>query len=164
VARFKDGEVLKYDLTGFGIGGAPFVYHDEVYWRRGREHGDNGPSLWRWNDSKFVRLSEREASLLDHNKIKDIDTTTRPGGWNQQTFQTGWDHPEVTIRLRNGSVRVYAEKQSLTNGRNDRVRVMLAEHGNTNSAKILIDVVEGYKKISKAEYLKLRLQKSDGNQ
>lgn len=163
VARFKNGKVLKYDLNGFGFGGGPFVYRGEIYWSRGRETGDSGPSLWRWDDSKLVPLSDREALVMGYDEIKDLDTMTRSEGWKQQRFQAGWDRPEVTMPLRSGYVRVYAEKQSLANGRNDRVRVMLAELGNSNSPEVLIDVAEGYQQISRVEYLKLKSQKSNSN-
>ena len=159
VVHLKDGKVSKYDLTDFGSGGSSFVYHGDIYWSRGHERGDTGPTKWKWDGSKFSALSEAEASLLDYNHIKDIDEAAKKEGWDEKKFTLGYRDPEVTVRLRNGEVKVYGES---VNGRNPRERVVLVQSGNPNAPETLIDIAKGYQAISKEDYLKLKEQKAAG--
>lgn len=153
VVRMKDGKLSKYDLKGFGSGGSSFVHHGDVYWSRGRERGDTGPTKWKWDGSKFPSLPEAEAALVDYNHLKNVDESTKNEGWNQASFKIGDREAEVTIRLRNENVKVYGESE---NGTSPRERVFLVRSVNTNAPEILIDIVKGYREISKEQYFKLR--------
>jgi hypothetical protein len=164
VVHLKNGNVSKYDLKGFGSGGSPFVYQGNIYWMRGSERLNTEPTMWRWNGSKFVALSEAEASLLDYNHIKDIDKATKQEGWNQSSFNLGFRVPEMTVHLQNSEVKVYGESQLQVNGKSARDRVLLVQSGKTNAPEMLIDIVKGYQGISKEEYLKLKEHKAVGEE
>jgi hypothetical protein len=152
VAHFKDGKLSTNDLKGFGYFGAPFAYQGQGYWYLGISN------IWKLDGSNVISLSMAETALLV-GQIKDIDTVTRAEGWDRNFFHTSWEKPEAIIHLRSGDVKVYADVQPLANGRNYRVRVMLAQIGKTNPPETLIDIVEGYQKISKEKHLKLKAQK-----
>ncbi len=164
VVHLKNGKVSKYELKGFGSGGTAFVHQGNIYWMRGSESLDTEPTIWRWNGSKFVALSEAEASLLDFHHIKDIDEITKQEGWNQNSFGLGDRVPEVTVHLQNADVKVYGESQLQVKGKSTRDRVLLVQSGKTNVPEMVIDIAKGYQKISKEEYLKLEEQKTVGNQ
>ena len=158
VVHLEKGMLAKHDLRDFGFGGGPFVYHGEVYWGRGSERVGYGPTIWRWDGSQFIPLSDSEVSLFNAEKIKDVDATTRAEGWYAKAFKVSWSKPEVTVQLLSGNFRIYAVVQPLANGRNERIRIMLKELGSSNAPETLIDVVEGYQKINREEYMLLKGQ------
>jgi len=151
VAHLKDGKLLKSDLKGFGYFGTPFACQGQAYWYLGISN------IYRLHDSNVVPLSHDETSLLD-SQITSLGESSRAAGWKDKFFHVEASVPEVTVRMQSEEVRVYADVQALANGRNQRVRVMLARSGTTNATDTLIDVVQGYQRIKKEEYIKVKSQ------
>jgi hypothetical protein len=157
VAHLKDGVISKNDLRGFGFFGTPLAHRGHAYWYVGVSN------IWEVNDSNLVALSPTETSTLD-GRFNTIGESNRTEGWNKKNFQPGWKNPEVIIPLQGEEVKVYADVNPIRNGQNHRVRIMVAQIGKTNMPETVIDIVEGYQKISKAEYSKLITQKIEGAQ
>ena len=151
VVHVNDGRVSKYDLKGFDFGGSPFVTHGHVYWARGRSRGETGPNKWKWDGFNFLALSETEASLLDYDHVKDIDVATRAEGWAQTSFVGA----QMTCKMQGNEIRIFAKREPISAGI-ERVQVSLVQPGKTNSAETLIDVEEGYRQISRDEYLRIK--------
>jgi hypothetical protein len=157
VVHFKEGKLSQYDLKGFEYSGSPFIYHGQLYWGRGLSHNDVGPSRWKWNGSEFIGLSDPEASLLNA-QAEYFDEMTIREGWKQTSFPLRGHEPSIVVRLGDKELRLLAQVEPLS-GERDRARVMLGELGSTNSPKVIIDITEGYQRITEREYLQLKAQK-----
>jgi len=151
VVHFKDNQSLKLQMKGVGHSGSPFVYKGQVYWYGGPELGHR--RTWKWNDYRFIELSEIEASSI-YSQIKYVSDATRGEGWRECSLRKG----QMTCQLKNQTIKVYEQDGSMVDG-SLHMRVFLHAVETTNAPETLIDLKWNYRTISREEYLRLKATK-----
>ena len=147
VIHFQNGKLYKYDLKGFGYGGTAFAYQGHVYWGRGRLRDETGPTIWMWDGANFVPLSDSQTELLNEH-VKFISDSTHANGWEEGSLV----HSQMTCTL--GSTEIKLNRISPDS--RDQVLLTVIQNGKTNNMETLLDLKNGYQRISGNEYEQLK--------
>lgn len=145
VAHFRNGKLNKYDLKEFGYRGSAFVYQGHIYWGRGYLRGETGPIMWMWDETNFVPLSPSTTGLID-DQVKNLFDSMHAEGW-QECFLI---HGRITCVLGSTEITINRVADS-----QDQVFLTAIQNGKTNNVETLLDLKNGYRRISKNEYKQL---------
>src|SRR5688572_3575074 len=157
VFHLKGGKLTKSQINLSGFGGSPFAFQGQVYWGKGRLKRDTGPLHWRWNGKEFVVVSDAEWGKIQRQIDKEFklySDMNAKEGWTEKSLRLHGQQTQLEFRLAGKDVRLVADVQEISEGRN-RIVVTLSSSGN-GTPEVLIDEVEGYRVITPEEYQQLR--------
>ena len=145
VIRININRIDHFDLQGFGFGGGAFPHHGTIYFLRGGRLPD-GPLLWKWSDTNFVRVEKTGAAEI-LNSFSLTSTLIKEEGWKKTQVRFNLGETITSIEIESGRCILTLKEDAVSKSLNVR-----GEGIDINEA-VLAHVHSQSKEVSKRVYL-----------